>query len=86
MCLMNFCQQPGTVSCYALTAIVRFDQFGFIFLSSASSADAPQRDGSSWRRRRDDNVDNFYFIRQRCKLDKIKQKEEVQSKSVSEKL
>lgn len=34
----------------------------------------------------DDNVDNFYFIRQRCKLDKIRQKEEVQSKSVSEKL
>lgn len=27
---MNFCQQPGTVSCCALTATVRFDQFGFI--------------------------------------------------------
>lgn len=31
MCLMNFCQQPGTVSCCALTATARFDQFGFIF-------------------------------------------------------
>lgn len=31
------------------------------FLSSASSADAPQRDGSSWRRR-DDKVDNFSIL------------------------
>lgn len=31
MCLRNFCQQPEAVSCCALTATVRFDQFGFIF-------------------------------------------------------
>lgn len=63
MCLMNFCQQPGTVSCYALTATVRFDPVWLYFsLSSASSADAPQRDGSSWKRRRDDNADNFSIL------------------------